>query len=405
MLSLILVFVGTLAQMDDNIHGVVNRYFRSFYVWVPFQLFARFCMVFFGVDRATQIPGAFPFPGGWTLGTALLVNLLAAHLVRFKISWKRSGILLIHSGLILMMLGELFTGLFAIEGNMTIREGERSNFLEHVDHQELALVRVAEDGKDDHVVIPDTKLKPGSTISDPQLPVDVEVIRYYTNSVLGVVRNSEFARELQGTPLGGVATEINRVPDDLQQLADSGLYNQACPLPAPRSVGVAGDQSDFPSAYVVFKDKDTKKVLGTYFVSVWLPFLNVGTQRLIVDGKTYEVALRFKRTYKPYNVYLSRVKTTFYANTRKEKSYHSVVRLQDPSRGEDIDFKIYMNQPLRYQGETFYQASVRGKDTTVLQVVKNRGWLLPYVSCVVVSLGMLIHFMLSLSTFLSRRSS
>lgn len=99
------------------------------------------------------------------------------------------------------------------------------------------------------------------------------------------------------------------------------------------------------------------------------------------------------------------MKTTFYANTRKEKSYHSVVRLQDPSRGEDIDFKIYMNQPLRYQGETFYQASVRGKDTTVLQVVKNRGWLLPYVSCVVVSLGMLIHFMLSLSTFLSRRSS
>jgi len=42
---------------------------------------------------------------------------------------------------------------------------------------------------------------------------------------------------------------------------------------------------------------------------------------------------------------------------------------------------IFMNQPLRYAGKTFYQASFGKGDTlSVLQVVKNPGWLLPYIS-------------------------
>ena len=44
-----------------------------------------------------------------------------------------------------------------------------------------------------------------------------------------------------------------------------------------------------------------------------------------------------------------------------------------------------MNQPLRYEGKAFYQASFGKGDTlSILQVVENPGWLLPYVSCVLV---------------------
>ena len=56
-----------------------------------------------------------------------------------------------------------------------------------------------------------------------------------------------------------------------------------------------------------------------------------------------------------------------------------------------------MNQPLRYAGRTFYQASFGKNDTlSVLQVVENPGWLLPYISCALVTLGLLIHFAISL---------
>jgi hypothetical protein len=66
--SLLLVLFGTLAQIDLGVWTVVHKYFRSFIVWVPFQL---------PVPRYIHIGGGFPFPGGYTVGGLLLVNLLA----------------------------------------------------------------------------------------------------------------------------------------------------------------------------------------------------------------------------------------------------------------------------------------------------------------------------------------
>ena len=81
-MSLVLVFAGTLAQIDHGIWTDVARYFRWFYVWIPFQIF---------YPRSITVPGGFPFLGGYVLGGALLVNLLAAHAVRLKLTWKRLG--------------------------------------------------------------------------------------------------------------------------------------------------------------------------------------------------------------------------------------------------------------------------------------------------------------------------
>src|SRR5688572_10150057 len=86
-LSLVLVFYGTLAQIDSGIWTIVRDYFRSFFVWIPFQLTVQFLQKFFPwsvpSDPAFRLPGAFPFPGGWTIGGLLLVNVLAAHAIRF----------------------------------------------------------------------------------------------------------------------------------------------------------------------------------------------------------------------------------------------------------------------------------------------------------------------------------
>jgi cytochrome c biogenesis factor len=93
---------------------------------------------------AVRIGGAFPFPGGWTLAILLMANLLAAHLVRFKLSAKRAGILILHAGLIVTPTGEIVTGVYAVEGNMAIEEGETVNVV--VDNRvcELAIVDPSE---------------------------------------------------------------------------------------------------------------------------------------------------------------------------------------------------------------------------------------------------------------------
>jgi cytochrome c biogenesis protein ResB len=56
-----------------------------------------------------------------------------------------------------------------------------------------------------------------------------------------------------------------------------------------------------------------------------------------------------------------------------------------------------MNQPLRYDGKAFYQASFGKGDTlSILQVVDNPGWRLPYIACAMVALGLLVHFGMSM---------
>ena len=57
---------------------------------MPFQLFVRFGQKFLDVDPEYTVGGGFPYPGGWVLGSLLMVNLLAAHFVWFRISWKRT---------------------------------------------------------------------------------------------------------------------------------------------------------------------------------------------------------------------------------------------------------------------------------------------------------------------------
>src|SRR5205823_3591661 len=141
------------------------KYFRSFFVWIPLQLF---------FPRSLQVPGGFPFVGGWSIGFALLFNLLAAHAVRFKLTWKRSGILILHSGLIVMMLGELVTGLFAVEAHMIIPEGWSANYVERNDTEELVFVTQAKNDPklEDVVSIPASRLRKTGVISDSKLPVD-----------------------------------------------------------------------------------------------------------------------------------------------------------------------------------------------------------------------------------------
>jgi ABC-type transport system involved in cytochrome c biogenesis permease subunit len=56
-----------------------------------------------------------------------------------------------------------------------------------------------------------------------------------------------------------------------------------------------------------------------------------------------------------------------------------------------------MNNPIRYRGETFYQSTYNkdrrtNLESTGLQVVENAGWVIPYVTCMMVLVGMLAHF-------------
>ena len=375
-LSFILVFYGTWAQKEESNWTVVSEYFRTDVVWIRLRV-----LFFFFADIPPNL--AIPYPSGWLLGGMLLVNLLAAHAIRFQVSWKRSGILLIHAGIILMMLGELVAGLFAIEGRMPIVEGYAADYVEHDRQTELAITTRVDANKDEEVIVPGSKLMEGQSIQTDYLPFGVEVLKYMINA------------------------EFFPARPDLANFATTGIGLKQVAAARGETVGVDAEQRiEFAAAYVALTRRDNGAPLGAYLVSSYHTFLNYKPDQIEVDGKEYALRLRPKRSFRDYTVFLKKLTHDVYPGTKKPKDFRSAVRLTDTKNGDDLQVDIYMNHPLRYRGETFYQASLHHMTTgTVLQVVRNPGWQMPYWSCGIVTIGLLIHFGIMLVKFVSSRSA
>ena len=360
-LAMVLIFAGTLAQREQGNWDVVSEYFRSLWVFIPLRH-----LLF------TDVPGVLPFPGGFTLLTLLLVNLLAAHTVRFKLAWKRAGILIIHAGLILILVGELVTGLFAHEAIMSIDEGSYANFTEDIRSAELAVVTPTDDGRQHHVVVPEsllTRTVGGEPIRDDRLPFEITVQRWLPNSRL----------------LGSAMVPSGSAPPNP---ATAGLGERILAQPLVEVTGVEEQRVDMPSTYVTLTRGG--ETLGT-----WLLSLNFGREPQIVevDGRPYELSLRFARQYQPFTMHLIDFRHDKFVGTNVPRNFSSEIQLVDPRQNEDRRVLIYMNHPLRYDGATFFQQSYKPDESgTVLQVVRNPGWLLPYISCALVAAGLLLHF-------------
>lgn len=318
------------------------------------------------------------------------VVLLAGCVVLFK---KRAGVVLLHAGVGLMMLSELMVGTMAVETQMTIAEGETANYVHDIREIELAVIDETDPEEDHVLVIPKSLVlsAPDDVISDPQLPFDLEVVKFYQNSSI---------RRIDSL-----------TPEEKKQAenpATKGLGKSFIALPVRAATGTdMGGGVDVPAAYINVIDKKTSDSLGVYLISLEMALREIGEQ-VVVDGKPYHLYLRFKRTYKPYNVKLIDVRKDDYAGTDTVMNYSSDIHLVDPTTNVDRDIKIWMNNPLRYSGETFYQSGYfadpqTGKETTTLSVVTNMGWMIPYVSCMIVAVGMLYHFMITLLRYLDRR--
>ena len=162
--AIVLVFLGTLAQVDEGLYAAQSHYFRQWLV-LGLHLFGK------------QIP--LILPGGYLLGTLLLLNLIAAHVYRFQLSTKKIGIQLTHSGVILLLVGQLVTDMMAREMQMHFAEGDTRSYSESAMDYELIFTSgtVA-------TAIPATLLKPGDELKIDSLPFAIRVKHFWHNSDL-----------------------------------------------------------------------------------------------------------------------------------------------------------------------------------------------------------------------------
>jgi hypothetical protein len=131
----------------------------------------------------------------------------------------------------------------------------------------------------------------------------------------------------------------------------------------------------------------------------------ISPQEFEYSGRKWTIGLRRSRAYKPFTLTLLKFSHDRYAGTEIPKNFSSNIRLQTPDGTVDREVLIYMNNPLRYSGLTFYQASFEpdNPNVTILQVVRNPSWIIPYVACSLMSLGLLWQFGFHLYGFVSKR--
>ncbi len=360
--AMVLIFAGTLAQVNLGIHEAQERYFQSVFVWWPAE------------GRGFRMP---VFPGGHLIGAVLLVNLIAAHAKRFKWAWRKFGIHLTHAGLIIMLAGGLFTDLFAVESHMQLANGETKNYSEDQRKAELAVIDTTDRELDQVTAIPATMLRRNDSIEHPSLPFRIVVRHFYPNSRLRMLKDAG---------------------PNVRPIANQGPGAQIAVESVPQATAV--DERDITSAAIEIVPKDGSASLGTWLVSDALG----APQTFSFGGRTWVMTMRPTRHYKPYSITLQKFTHERYPGTEIPKDFSSRVTLIDPERSENRDVLIYMNHPLRYRGETFYQSGFQpGDQATILQVVRNPSFLAPYIACVIVAAGLLVQFGYHLVGFARKR--
>lgn len=357
--AMVLVFLGTLDQVHIGVYEAENRYFKSLFLfWTP-------------PNTAARIPW---FPGGYVIGPLLLINLIAAHVARFKLSWKKAGILFLHSGLILLLVGQLFADIFIDrESQMRLDQGQTKNYSESLYHDELAIIDTSGNDSDRVISIPDSQLHKGNRIALPTDSLEVLINDFYPNAAL--INPSQLpAANYPHLQLGPMADAV-----EMERTYKENERNQ----PAANVSVIQGGN-----------------VIGTWNLAAGFP------RPISFDaaGKACQIVLRPKRFYKPFAIQLLQFRHDRYAGTDIPKNFSSRIRLTDPARHEDRESLIFMNNPLRYRGYTFFQAGFDNNDTTtVFQVAQNPSWLVPYISCALIVFGLLLQFGMHLFGFVKRR--
>jgi hypothetical protein len=188
-----------------------------------------------------------------------------------------------------------------------------------------------------------------------------------------------------------------------QAIADRGVGAQVSVQPLSRAT--APDEKNVVSAVIEIVPVDPASVATQISLGRWLVSDALGApQTFSWMNRTWQLVMRPAHYYKPYSITLQKFTHERYPGTEIPKNFASRVTLIDPERSTNRDVLIYMNHPLRYRGETFYQAGFLKDDSaTILQVVHNPSSLAPYIACVIVALGLLVQFGYHLVGFARQR--
>jgi hypothetical protein len=344
---LMLVFFGTLYQTDNGLYEA-QRIFFGYVIWVA---------------------DVIPFPGSSTVLWVLSLQLFLMMLFVLPLVWKKLGLWIVHAGLLLLLVGGFITQILAVESQMTLAEGQTGHYTTSYEKWELAAWTSRGD-TNDVIAFTDYDLKGGAILNLDPHPARLTVKTYYPN-----------AAAFTSMATGGMMPYLNA--SRIASMEPRRLEKEA-PQNAPGVI-----------ATLHVDDADDRDIL-LYGLERNPLAITMGGQRVFLQLRRRNYPLDFSITLHDFI-------RTLHPGTEVAKSFESEVELNDGASSRPV--KIWMNNPLRYQGYTFFQASFSidtDGERSTFAVVTNPGRLLPYISSLMVFGGMLLHFVLHFLGYVKR---
>lgn len=351
-LLFVLTFWGTVAQVDNGLYAAQERYFFSFF----FKVF-----------------GVIPFPGAQLVLWILFINLIASVIVHFSHLKKIQyiGIKLSHLGVLFYFVAAFVVFHATTESYVHLSEGEGTNVSFAYAQWELACwrktgVKTVENGQVKEKAIQITafdinKSGIGRPIPLTGVPFNITLEQFYPNA--------------QAYKMAGAKTFLNG--SGIAMLAPAALLKE-------REKNLAG---------AIF---NLTTVSGQHLRLLLYGAESVPTA-VDMGQETYYFILRHKAYLLPFTIALNKFKAEFHPGTQVAKAYESLVNVIKPGAVRQV--RIVMNNPLRDKDFTVYQASYdidqMGRKYSTLAVVQNAGQILPYIACLLVFLGLSIHFIMA----------
>jgi ABC-type transport system involved in cytochrome c biogenesis permease subunit len=346
LILIVLTVWGTIFQAEHGLYAAQQKFFHS---WVFLLL------------------GFIPFPGTVLTMAVLFINLCFALIFRVGYRWSNIGNILTHLGIIILLVGGFYTFNYSEESVLSLQEGESSRFTSSNYDWEFAVWQEA-GGKRKTFAVDSNGFSSNREVSFEPLNLKIKINDYFPNSEIITQQGNPGMLSAGHGPINASGIKaLKKLPSSPEPVQDQAgiIFDIVSPAMSRPILLYGGDNT--PTS-------------------------------VSIDGKTYGFSLRKKRFQLPVSIQLLDFKKVMYPGSEIPKSYESLVMVK--TEGLEREVQISMNKPLRFKDITMFQSSYfidrNGTEYSILAVVKNAGRLMPYISSLLIFLGIGIHFFIML---------
>jgi hypothetical protein len=369
---LIDTYFGTVAQQEMGLYLAQQKYFESYFLLHPFQ-----------IGESFSLP--IPLPGGMLLLTILFFNILCGGIIRArKKGWSHLGMLIAHGSILVLLAGSMLEHLAATRGNLKLDPGQTADYYSSYFDWDVEVSKADAAPGSEALVIPYDHIKDlyndqSRTFVSEKLPFDVRISGYAINA----------------EPRPSNPNTAERVVD--------GFYIERLEK-AKDEQGNPSEEMNIGGAYLDLIDKKSGEKLaeGILWGISTAPF------SAEVNGETWLIDMTRRKWMLPFSVTLDTFSFELHPRTNSPRDYTSEVTRK--LGGETSPEVITMNEPLRNSGFVVYQSSYGPPGAqpgdpsaySVFAVADNPADQIPTICCILVGIGLLIHFLIKLIAYIAR---